>query len=208
VTEATMKQVDLRKELKHLYDPSAKEVVEVEVPEMRFLMVDGQGDPATSVAYQEAVETLYALSYALKFAIKKEEGVDYAVMPLEGLWWVDEVGAALEDILENRDRWKWTSMMQPGWVTEGRVERALASVEKEKGLPALRRVRFESFHEGRAAQVMHVGPHAEERPTIERVDRFVKDRGARLRGKHHEIYLTDPSRTAPKKNKTVIRHPF
>jgi hypothetical protein len=203
-----MKQVDLRKELKHLYDPSAKEVVEVEVPQMRFIMVDGMGDPATSVAYQEAIETLYALSYALQFAIKEEEGVDYAVMPLEGLWWVDEEGATLEDILENRDKWKWTSMiMQPEWVTEGRVERALASVEK-KDLPALRRVRFEPFHEGRAAQVMHIGPHTEEKPTIERVDRFIEERGARMRGKHHEIYLTDPSRTAPKDNETVIRHPF
>jgi hypothetical protein len=209
VTEAKIKKVDLREELGHLHNPSAKEVVEVEVPQMRFLMVDGQGDPATSVAYQEAVETLYALSYALKFAIKEEEGVDYAIMPLEGLWWVDEEGAALEDILENRDKWKWTSMiMQPGWVTEGRVERTLASVEKKKGLPALRRVRFEAFHEGRAAQVMHVGPHTEEKPTIERVERFIEERGARMRGKHHEIYLTDPSRTAPKKNKTVIRHPF
>ena len=205
-----MKQVDLREELGHLYDPSAKEVVEVEVPQMRFLMVDGKGDPATSMAYQEAVETLYALSYALKIAIKEEEGVDYAVMPLEGLWWVDEEGATLEDILENRDRWKWTSMiMQPGWVTKWRVEHTLATVEnKKKDLPALRRVRFEAFHEGRTAQVMHVGPHAEERPTIERVDRFIEERGARMRGKHHEIYLTAPSRTPPKKNKTVIRHPF
>jgi hypothetical protein len=129
-------------------------------------------------------------------------------MPLEGLWWVDEEGATLKDILENRDKWKWTSMMmQPEWVTEGRVERALASVEK-KDLPALRRVRFEPFHEGRAAQVMHIGPHTEEKPTIERVDRFIEERGARMRGKHHEIYLTDPSRTAPKDNETVIRHPF
>jgi hypothetical protein len=204
-----MKQVDLRKELGHLYDPSAKEVVEVEVPEMRFLMVDGQGDPATSMADQEAIETLYALSYALKFAIKEEEGLDYAVMPLEGLWWVDEEGAALEDILENRDKWKWSSMMmQPEWVTEGRVERALTFVEKKKRPPALRRVRIEPSHEGRAAQVMHIGPHAEERPAIERVDRFIEERGARMRGKHHEIYLTDPSRTPPKMNKTVIRHPF
>jgi hypothetical protein len=209
VTDAKIKKVNLRDEIKHLYDPSAKEVVEMEVPQMRFLMVDGQGDPATSVAYQEAVETLYALSYALQVAIKEAEGVDYAIMPLEGLWWVDEEGATLEDILENRDNWKWTSMiMQPEWVTEGRVERGLASAEKKKGLPALRRVRFEAFHEGRAAQVLHVGPHTEEKPTIERVERFIAERGARMRGKHHEIYLTDPSRTAPKKNKTVIRHPF
>jgi hypothetical protein len=86
VTEAKMKKVDLRKEIGHLYNPSAKEVVEVEVPEMRFLAVDGQGDPVTSTAYKEATEVLYALSYALKFAVKKDEGIDYRVMPLEGLW--------------------------------------------------------------------------------------------------------------------------
>jgi hypothetical protein len=202
VTDAKIKKVDLREELKHLHNPSAKEVVEVEVPQMRFLMVDGQGDPATSVAYQEAVETLYALSYALKFAIKEAEGVDYAIMPLEGLWWVDEEGAALEDILENRDKWKWTSMiMQPEWVTEGRVERGLASVEKKKGLPALRRVRFEPLHEGRAAQVMHVGPHTEEKPTIERVERFIEERGERSGAPGCEASTTrstSPTRAVPR----------
>ena len=166
MTDAKIKKVDLREELKQLYDPSAKEVVEVKVPEMRFLMVDGQGDPATSVAYQEAVETLYALSYALKFAIKEEEGVHYAVMPLEGLWWVDEEGAALKDILANRDKWKWTSMiMQPEWVTERGVERALASVEKKKGLAALRRVRFEPFHEGRRRSCTSVRTPKRGRPS-------------------------------------------
>ena len=204
-----VEKVDLRKTMKRLYNPPAKEVVEVEVPEMRFLMVDGEGDPATSEAYKDASEVLYALSYALKFAVKKEEGVDYGVMPLEGLWWADEEGAALEEILKNRDVWKWTAMiMQPEWVTHERFERALASVEEKKGLPALRRVRFEPFREGRAAQVMHVGPYAEERPTIERVDRFIEEQGGRMRGKHHEIYLSNPKRTAPEKNKTIIRHPF
>ena len=209
MTEARAKKVDLRKELRHLYNPSAKKVVEVEVPEMRFLMVDGEGDPNTSAAYKEATEALYALSYALKFAVKKEESVDYTVMPLEGLWWMDEGADALEDILANRDKWKWTSMiMQPEWVTEERVERALASVGKKKELPALTRVRFEPFHEGRAAQVMHIGPYAEEGPTVESVDRYTRERGARRRVKHHEIYLSDPRRIAPESNKTVIRHPF
>lgn len=204
-----VEKVDLKKELKHLYGPSKKEVVEVEVPQMRFLMVDGEGDPNTSQAYQEAIEALYSVSYALKFAVKKEEGVDYNVMPLEGLWWTDKEESDLEDILEDKSAWKWTTMiMQPEWVTEERLERALASVEQKKGLPGLSRLRFEPFREGRAAQVLHVGPFAEERPTIERIDRFMEERGGEMRGKHHEIYLSDLRRTAPEKLKTIIRHPF
>lgn len=209
MTEAKAKKVDLRKELKHLYAPSTKEVVEVEVPEMHFLMVDGEGDPVTSTAYKEATEALYSLSYALKFAVKKDEGMDYRVMPLEGLWWMDEEADSLEDILENREAWKWTSMiMQPGWVTEERVESALVWIGKKKNLPALSRVRFEPFHEGRAAQIMHVGPFSEEGPTVGMVDRFIEQRSARMRCKHHEIYLSDFRKTAPERLKTIIRHPF
>ncbi len=209
MTEAETRNVDPRKEAGNLYNPSAKEVVEVDVPEMRFLMVDGQGDPDTSASYKEATEALYALSYSLKFTVKKEESINYRVMPLEGLWWMDEEGFSLEDIMGNRDAWKWTSMiMQPEWVTEERVQNAPASVGKKKDLPALQKVRFEFFHEGRSAQIMHVGPFSEEGPTIEKIDRFIKERGARMRVKHHEIYLTDPRRSAPEKNKTIIRHPF
>ncbi len=209
MTEAKTRKLDPRKEWGDLYAPSAKKVVEVDVPDMRFLMVDGRGDPETSASYKEAVEALYALSYAIKFAVKKEEGIDYRVMPLEGLWWMDGEPDSLEDIMRNRDAWRWTSMIsQPEWVSEERVENALASVGKKKGLPALRRVRFESFREGRAAQIMHVGPFSEEGPTVERVDRFIEERGFGMRVKHHEIYLTDPRRTAPEKNKTIIRHPF
>jgi hypothetical protein len=209
VTEAKMKKVDLRKEIGHLYNPSAKEVVEVEVPEMRFLAVDGQGDPVTSTAYKEATEVLYALSYALKFAVKKDEGIDYRVMPLEGLWWMDEEAPSLDDVVENRDAWKWTSMiMQPEWVTRGYVESALISVGKRKDFPALRRVRFEAFHEGRAAQIRHVGPFSEEGPTVGMVDRFIAKRSAGMRSKHHEIYLNDFRKTAPERHQTIIRHPF
>jgi hypothetical protein len=209
VTEAKMKKVDLRKELGHLYDPSAKEVVEVEVPEMRFLMVDGQGDPNTSGAYKEATEALFALSYALKFAVKEEVGVDYGVMPLEGLWRTDGRQGSFEELQRNKDAWKWTlMMMQPEWVNWEVYERTLASVARKKNLPSLQGVRFEAFHEGRAAQVMHVGPFAEEGPTIERVDRFIEERGGRMRGRHHEIYLSDFRKTAPERLKTVVRHPF
>ncbi len=205
----TPKKIDLRKELKHLYRPGAKEVVEVEVPEMRFLRIDGQGDPNTSEAFAEAVEALYTVSYALKFAVKKEEGLDYGVMPLEGLWWTEKAETDLEEIQADRSVWKWTLLiMQPEWVTGERFESALASVVRKKGLTALSRIRFEPFHEGRVAQVVHVGPFAEEGPTIERVHRFIQECGGQMRGKHHEIYLNDFRRTAPERLKTVIRQPF
>jgi hypothetical protein len=124
MTEA--KKIDLRKELKHLYGPSAKAVVEVDVPEMRFVKLDGEGDPNTSEAFREAVEALYSVSYALKFAVKKEEMLDYRVMPLEGLWWTEKGTTDLGEILEDRSNWRWTlSIMQPQWVTEERFEHSL-----------------------------------------------------------------------------------
>lgn len=209
MTQARTEKLDLRKELKHLYGPSAKEVVEVEVPEMRFLMIDGEGDPNTSEVFKDAVEALFALSYALKFAVKKGEGVDYGVMPLEGLWQTDGRQGSFEELQEDKDAWKWTlMMMQPEWVDGKLYERALASVERKKNLPGLHRIRLKAFGEGRAAQVMHVGPFSEEGPTIERIDSFIKERGGRMRGRHHEVYLSDLRRTVPEKLKTVIRHPF
>lgn len=203
------KKIDLRRELEHLYKPPTEEVVEVEVPGMRFLMVDGQGDPNTSEAFAGAVEALYAVSYALKFTVKNEDGVDYRVMPLEGLWWTEERETDLERILEDKSVWKWTLLiLQPEWVTGERFEGALISVRQKKNPPALSGVRYEHFHEGRAAQIMHVGPFAEEGPTIERIHNFIGERGGKMRGKHHEIYLNDFRRTAPERLKTIIRQPF
>jgi len=200
-------KIDVKKQLKHLYNPSAKQVTLADVPEMDFLMIDGEGDPNTSEAYQNAVEVLFAASYTLKFMVKKgESGIDYTVMPLEGLWWVEGM---TQFSLENKDAWKWTAMiMQPEYVTQGLVAEAVKQVEKKKGLPSLSGIRFEVFHEGAAAQIMYFGPYPEEGPTIERIHDFIRDQGYRLRGKHHEIYLSDPRRTAPHKLKTIIRQPF
>ena len=200
-------KIDLKKDLKHLYNPSSKQIAVVDVPEMNFLMIDGQGDPNTSVAYQNAVEALFAESYTLKFMIKKSESpVDYAVMPLEGLWWVEDM---TQFSMKNKDAWKWTSMiMQPEYVTEELLQEALKRVRKKKDLPALSGMRFESFREGQAAQILYFGPYSDEGPIIEGIHRFIAEQGHRLRGRHHEIYLSDPRRTAPAKLKTVIRQPF
>lgn len=200
-------KMDLKKELKHLYSPSAKQVTVVDVPQMNFLMIDGEGDPNTAPAYQNAVEALFAVSYTLKFMVKKDENqIDYTVMPLEGLWWVDDM---TQFSLKNKDAWKWTAMiMQPEFVTLELVSEAVNQVEKNKGLKSVARIRFEPFREGKAAQIMYFGPYSEEASTIERIHRFIREQGNRLRGRHHEIYLSDPRRTAPEKLKTVIRQPF
>jgi hypothetical protein len=201
-----MAKIDLKKELKHLYKPSAKEVVVVDVPPMSFLMIDGSGDPNTAQEYQDAVETLYAVAYALKFAVKKgEEAIDYAVMPLEGLWWTDDMS---DFSVDNKDIWKWTAMiMQPEYVTQDQVDETLPQVEKKKNPAALSKLRFEIFHEGLSVQVMHIGPWSAEGPTVERMHNFAKEKGYELRGRHHEIYLSDPRRTAQERLKTVVRQP-
>jgi hypothetical protein len=202
-----MRKIDYRKDLKTLYQPSLKEIEIVNVPAMPFLMVDGEGDPNTARSYSEAVEALFTLSYTLKFMVKKGSlQIDYSVFPLEGLWWADDPALFLAG---SKARWKWTSMIaQPAFVTTEMVSKAVEERRKKKGLAALDLVRLEAFDEGRAAQIMYVGPYADEGPTITRIHAFIKEKGGLLSGKHHEIYLGDPRRTSPDKLKTIIRQPF
>jgi hypothetical protein len=201
-----MDKVDFRKELKNLYNPSSKEVALVEVPAMNFLMLDGEGDPGTCLEYKATVEALFNVSYALKFMVKKTKSVDYAVMPLEGLWWVDDM---TKFSVERKDEWKWTSMvMQPKYVTAEAVKLAVEQVGKKKNLAPLAKLRFESFHEGTAAQIMHVGPYSTEGPDVEKIHAFIQNSGHALIGKHHEIYLNDPTKAAPEKLKTILRQPM
>lgn len=198
-------KIDLRKELKQLYNPPAKEVALVEVPDMAYLMVDGSGNPNTTQEYQDALNTLYNVSYTLKFLIKKELSIDYPVMALEGLWWTNNM---LEFSMDNKDIWHWTSMiMQPECVTAELVARVCEELRQKKNLPALSKLRFERFHEGLSAQIMHIGPYAAEKPTIEKLHAYIKEHGYEFNGKHHEIYLSDPRRAAPEKMKTVVRQP-
>ncbi len=202
-----MEKIDYKKQLKHLYKPSAGKVEIVDVPQMNFLMIDGEGDPNTSQEFQEAVEALFGLSYTLKFIIKKGKlAIDYGVMPLEGLWWADDMSAFRTG---DKDKWKWTVMiMQPEYVTTDLLGQAVEQVRKKKNPPALPKVRFEAFAEGKAAQTMHVGPFSEEGPTIENVHSFIEASGCELSGKHHEIYLSDIRRAAPEKWKTIVRQPM
>ena len=204
---AIMEKLDLKRELAHLYSPSAKQVVAVDVPAMGFLMIDGQGDPNTSQEYADALEALFAVSYTLKFAVKKGHlAIDYPVMPLEGLWWADDMS---DFTTGDRSGWKWTMMiMQPDFVDAQMVEEAVTVVRKKKNPVALPGLRFEVFAEGAAAQTMHLGPFSAEGPTIERVHEFIESSGCERSGKHHEIYLSDIRKADPAKWKTVIRQPM
>jgi len=200
-----LKKTDLKKALKELYNPSSKEISIVEVPKMNFLMIDGTGDPNTAPEYKDAVEALFSLSYTLKFMMKKTKAFDYAVMPLEGLWWADDMAK----FAENKNLWKWTTMvMQPEQVTKESVAKAIEELKKKKKLPALSKIRFESFQEGSSAQIMYFGPFSDEGPTIQKIHEFIRQYEGILVGKHHEIYLSDPRRVAPEKLKTILRQPM
>ena len=202
-----MEKVDFKKKLKHLYKPTTKKVEIVEVPQMNFLMVDGTGDPNTSQSFSDAIEALFPLAYTLKFMIKKgDTGIDYGVLPLEALWWADDMSAFTAG---NKDTWKWTLMiMQPEFITREMIKEAMTEVERKKKPVSLQLIRFESFEEGKVAQTLHIGPFSEEGPTIERIHSFIEDEGSQRTGKHHEIYLSDIRRAAPEKWKTVVRQPM
>ncbi len=201
-----MDKLDFKKALKPLYLPSAKEVSVVDIPALNYLMVDGRGDPNTSADYQHAVQALFSVAYATKFAAKKGPlQTDYGVMPLEGLWWADDLRAFAAD---DKANWQWTMMiMQPDCVPDALLRDTIAQVRKKKDLPALERLRIERWTEGRCAQILHVGPFTEEGPTIARLHACIDARSG-LRGKHHEIYLSDIRRSDPANWKTILRQPM
>ena len=199
-------KIDHKKDLKHLYRPSKKAPVIVEIPTMNFLMIDGKGAPNNSKEYSDAVSALYSLAYSVKFKIKKSSGINYSVMPLEGLWWVEDMSLFSVD---SKEDWLWTMMiMQPDLVLKETVVSSREEVIKKKGLPLLEKIEYKSYAEGLTVQLMHIGPYADEAPNIVKMHNFAFEQGYKLRGKHHEIYLNDPNRTAPEKLKTVIRQPL
>lgn len=202
-----MDKIDFKRDLKHLYQPPAGQFTLIEVPAMQFLMLDGHGDPNSAPAYQEAVEALYAVAYKLKFASKQQVGRDYTVMPLEGLWWAEDMASFTAR--RDKSQWDWTMMiMQPEWVTEEMFGEATAVVAQQKALPTLAKLRLEPYHEGQSVQIMHIGSYEDEAPTLHKLHHeFMPANQLAFNGRHHEIYLSDPRRVAPEKLKTVLRQP-
>lgn len=202
-----MEKLDLLKAQKQLYQPSAKTVVQLDVPPINYLMIDGKGDPNTSQEFADAVEALFTVSYTLKFAVKKGAlALDYGVMPLEGLWWAEDMS---QFCTGDKSNWLWTAMIaQPDFITAELMNDALVAAQKKKALSAIAKLRFETFNEGKCAQTLHIGPFSAEGPTIASVHEFITASGSKLRGKHHEIYLSDIRRAAPEKWKTIVRQPM
>jgi len=200
-------KVDVRKSLKPLYGPTrSKGIHLVEVPPLRYLMVDGKGDPNTSEAYPAAIAALYAVAYTLKAASKSQLDRDYTVPPLEGLWWAKDMKAFARN---DRQRWLWTMMlMVPDWIGPRMIDAAIAKAGQKKAALDLSNLRVEALEEGRAVQVLHIGSYADEAPVIADMhDRFMVENGLVPVGKHHEIYLSDPRKSAPDKLKTILRQP-
>jgi hypothetical protein len=212
-----MKTLDLKRDLKYLYAPSAKKIEIVQVPRLQFAMIDGAiekgSEPGRSPAFAEAIRALYGISYTLKFMFKKRRtsAIDYPVMPLEGLLWLT-AGEVFD--INIKDNWSYTLMvLQPDVVTKEIFNEGLAEVRRKRGdAPALSKVRLAYFEEGLCMQVMHLGPYAAEPAAVERMRVFAAENGYRdcvgSKRKHHEIYLGDPRKADPAKLKTILRHPL
>ena len=197
-------KIDHRKILKHLYTATSRPAP-VDVPTLSYLTIEGRGDPGTAPEYADAVQALFAVAYAAKFALRRNGGPDQAVMPLEGLWWAPDMSVFVSG---DRDEWRWNLMiMQPEAVTAEIVQQALAVASAKAPAQALDRLLLRPVTQGRAVQVLHLGPYADEGPTIAGLHAFIADRGQRPTGPHHEIYLGDPRRVAPERLRTIIRQP-
>lgn len=203
-----IEKVDFKKEFKVLFSPSAKAPVMVDVPDFKYVMVEGEGDPNVVEQFQEKVGVLYGLSYTIKFMMKKDpvEPFDYTVLPLSGLWHAEDCSAFAGE--GRKHEWRWRLMiMQPDRVTADVFEAAKEELRKKKNPAYLDDVRFEVYSEGLCAQIMHVGPYSQEGPTVRKLHDFFQEKGYTFNGLHHEIYLSDPRRAQPERLKTIIRQP-
>ncbi|KYC45894.1 MAG: Bacterial transcription activator, effector binding domain [Candidatus Methanofastidiosum methylothiophilum] len=203
-----MEKIDFKKTMKNLYNPSSKEIALVDIPRMNFLTIQGKGNPNTSKDFQGAVEALYAVSYSIKMSSKKANTsngyFEYVVPPLEGLWWI----SGEEFNLNEKDKFEWKIMiMQPEFINKEMAKSAIESTKKKKDNEMIEKIKFEQFKEGLSVQTMHVGSYDQEKETIERLKKYIKENGLIKNGLHHEIYLSDPRKKPPEALKTVLRQP-
>lgn len=196
-------KIDLKKQVP-TYKATKGRLDVVDVPTLQYLMIDGHGDPNTAAAYADALATLYPVAYKLKFFSKRDLDRDYVVMPLEALWWADDMLTFTTS--RDKSRWDWTVMiLTPDWITHDHVDEVVAGVE---GAPALELLRLDRLTEGLCVQTLHVGPYDDEGPVLAVMhDEYLPANGLTMTGKHHEIYLNDPRRVSPDKLRTILRQP-
>jgi hypothetical protein len=201
------RKLDLRKELKDFYRASAKKPNIVDVPEGKFITIIGRGAPG-GADYHAALNAMYSAAYTIKFKCKAD-GNDFTIMSLEGLWWWDD--PSITDLADAppMEEWNWKSMIRmPNFVTESIVEAAKEAVREKKGIKEVDKIKLETLDEGLSAQIMHIGPYSEEGPTAKRLHDFIRENGYKMRGLHHEIYMSDPRRVPPERWKTILRQPI
>jgi hypothetical protein len=179
----------------------------VDVPDLQYLMVDGHGDPNTSPAYAEAIQALYPVAYKLKFASKRDLGRDYVVMPLEGLWWAEDMDAFTTS--RDKSQWDWTLMiMVPDWINQRMFAAAIDQAGAKDRPARLGDIRLESLSEGKCVQTLHIGSYDDEADVLARMHHeFIPENDLRMVGKHHEIYLSDSRKVDPEKLRTILRQP-
>jgi hypothetical protein len=203
----TETKLDFRKEQPALYGGKAGDITTVDVPDMKFLMINGKGDPNTAQEYKDSIETLYAVSYGVKMPFKKKYPAnDYVVPPLEGLWYMDDMS---KFSTASKSEWLWTMMVRvPDYVPDEEITKAIGEVKRKKHPASIDKVRLEHLAEGKCVQALHIGPYNAEAPLIMKMHAWIKDNGHKERGKHHEVYIGDVRKVAPEKLKTVLRQPF
>lgn len=199
-------KTDFKKNL-DVYQAKSGQFRIVNLPDLQYLIVDGHGDPNTSPAYTEAIRALYPVAYTLKFTSKRDLGHDYVVMPLEGLWWADDMGSFTTS--RDKSQWSWRLMiMTPDWISRQVFHTATEQVQARNGPARLHDIRLEFMSEGRCVQTLHIGAFDEEADVLARMhDEFIPRNGLQMAGKHHEIYLSDARRVAPEKLRTILRQP-
>lgn len=199
-------KVDLKRELP-AYSARVGRFDVVTVPPLQYLMIDGRGDPNTSAEYRDAITTIFPVAYALKFLSKRELDRDYTVMPLEALWWADDMDSFTS--ARDKSQWSWTCLnLVPDWLTAEHVDAAVAATRAKGSAPALDALRLETLDEGLCVQTLHVGSYDDETPVLARMhEEVIPSHGLTMTGRHHEIYLSDARRTAPEKLRTILRQP-
>lgn len=200
-----MEKIDPKKLYKSAYNPK-KQYEFIEIPKLQFLSIKGQGNPNNSVEYADCVGALFSLSYGLKFHSKKKHQKDYVVGPLEGLWWADDMN---DFISRNKEKWKWEMLIwQPDWIEMGDFNLTLEQTKNKNPNRKLEEVELKTIDEGLCVQILHIGSYDDEAPVLAKMhDEFIPQNGFKMRGLHHEIYLSDPRKTAPEKLKTILRQP-
>jgi hypothetical protein len=199
-------KVDLKRELRALYLPPSLDFVEVDIPEMGYLAIDGHGDPNVSSGYADAVAALYACAYAIKFGFRARTGDDFVVPPLEGLW---SSADPADFVTRRKANWEWTMLIaMPAVVALEDIETGIAKAGHGKPELPVSQVRPWTWTEGRCLQILHLGSYDDEAATLARLhDQVMPSRGLTFNGRHHEIYLSDPRRVPPERLKTVLRQP-